>query len=417
MLIGPLAPARADSPVNAQLEALSNDGRWEQILVVTDGLKPLPADLEPYRDRAERELRNLTAFLRLRNAVKRKDYGTALLVGQRIEDDSVYAARTRRYLAKARRHYGEKAVGIARLHPDRAAAELELVLQIDPDNKAVKRELARLERQQEHALKATTRGAQGEEAPAQAVAELEFAEEDSVVAEVDNETEEISTPRAGPSADGTESLSLEELTREIHIKKEVHEIHRVDRLDGPSLETYLAADAAMADMDTPKAAALFDEVTRHNPSFAAAHLRLGLARYATGDMVGASAAFTTYLDLVPDDPRASQLHTFIAQHSGADGGAVAPRNAARALLTEAHKSLAAGNPEGALAWLLRATQRDPSFPEPYLQLGLLQERNGRRDLAVAAYETYLGLAPDGAHAPAVRETLTRLNSITRSDVF
>jgi predicted TPR repeat methyltransferase len=80
-------------------------------------------------------------------------------------------------------------------------------------------------------------------------------------------------------------------------------------------------------------------------------------------------------------------------------------------------ALAAGNTEGAPAWLRRATDKDPTFAQLYLQIGLIQERSGRTEPAIAAYRMYLELAPDGTYSDALRQSLQRLTPVTRSDGF
>jgi tetratricopeptide (TPR) repeat protein len=55
-----------------------------------------------------------------------------------------------------------------------------------------------------------------------------------------------------------------------------------------------------------------------------------------------------------------------------------------------------GEYEGAVADLSRASELDPSWPDPYLQRGLLYRFNGRPAEARADLLRYIELAPEGA---------------------
>ena len=54
------------------------------------------------------------------------------------------------------------------------------------------------------------------------------------------------------------------------------------------------------------------------------------------------------------------------------------------------------------------TQRNPEDAEGFFQLGRLAQEEGRVQLAILSYQTYLRLAPDGASADAVRQQLRML---------
>lgn len=405
----PRAATAGDPPLQALLSDLSHKGRWEQILVATDSLQPLPAGCQPYRERAERESQNLAAFLRLRNAVKRKDYGTALVVANQIGPDSVYAERARGYLESARARFGADTVKSARRHPTRALLVLNLGLAVAPNDATIKRELKGLG----HALRRASRRA--------VLDALASANREAQGASAHIQRDKPSAPRpahgdakAVLATGSAESISIDDLDLEPSTEPSAPD---VVELDSKTAELYSQADSAMDRIDTEHAAELFAAVVERQPRFAPAQLRLGLARYANRDLRGASVAFSAYLDLMPDDPRAAKLHEFIAQQKLGEATDLPPRQAAEDLLKEAHRALSAGNTEGAVTWLVRASEKDPTFAEPYLQLGLIQERSGHRDLARDAYQTYLSLEPDGGYAEAVRATLERLNSVTRSDVF
>lgn len=67
-----------------------------------------------------------------------------------------------------------------------------------------------------------------------------------------------------------------------------------------------------------------------------------------------------------------------------------------------------GEVEAALADLTRAAELDPTWPEPYLQRGILLRFNGSPAAARADLERYLELAPEGAWRDEVARMLAAL---------
>jgi tetratricopeptide (TPR) repeat protein len=74
----------------------------------------------------------------------------------------------------------------------------------------------------------------------------------------------------------------------------------------------------------------------------------------------------------------------------------------------AHAYYARGNFPSALEWATRAVTVDPTDAEAYVIIGNGERFAGRAPEAVAAYRTYLSLAPRGWHARKVRAALAQL---------
>ena len=70
----------------------------------------------------------------------------------------------------------------------------------------------------------------------------------------------------------------------------------------------------------------------------------------------------------------------------------------------------AGKQELADEFYVKATQVDPEFALAHLQVGMTRARLEDREGAIAAFERYLELEPDGAQAVAVQEILDQLRN-------
>src|SRR6185436_16234401 len=73
-----------------------------------------------------------------------------------------------------------------------------------------------------------------------------------------------------------------------------------------------------------------------------------------------------------------------------------PRSA-DAMVLLARADLLAGRPTETLQLAHRAVTANPRHADAYLLIGTVQQTEGRRNEARSAYETYLQLAPLGAH--------------------
>ena len=70
----------------------------------------------------------------------------------------------------------------------------------------------------------------------------------------------------------------------------------------------------------------------------------------------------------------------------------------------------AGNVELADEFYAKAAEADPEFAPAHLQIGMARARQEDRDGAIAAFERYLELEPDGAQAVMVQEILDQLRN-------
>jgi Flp pilus assembly protein TadD len=84
-----------------------------------------------------------------------------------------------------------------------------------------------------------------------------------------------------------------------------------------------------------------------------------------------------------------------------------PRSA-DAMVLLARADLLAGRPAETLQLAHRAVSANPRHADAYLLIGTVQQVEGRRSEARSAYETYLQLAPLGAHATDVKAILRTL---------
>jgi hypothetical protein len=81
---------------------------------------------------------------------------------------------------------------------------------------------------------------------------------------------------------------------------------------------------------------------------------------------------------------------------------------ADALVLLAHANFLAGRQGETLRLAQRAVEMDPRSAEAYLLIGNVQQSTGNTPRARRAYESYLQLAPHGAHASEVRAVLATL---------
>lgn len=179
-----------------------------------------------------------------------------------------------------------------------------------------------------------------------------------------------------------------------------------------------AREQARDDASREKAAELYRETIKLRPSHAAAHL--GLARLlldlnkfndALDEIDAARRSRAVY-------PEASAVEGRIHREAGSDAEAI--RSFRRAIREaggfqpEAHVGLARvledkGQFAEAVVELRKALdQLSDSEPVIYQMLGAAYERLEKPKEAIAAYEKYLQLAPNGSYAAAIRSILDQL---------
>jgi tetratricopeptide (TPR) repeat protein len=179
-----------------------------------------------------------------------------------------------------------------------------------------------------------------------------------------------------------------------------------------------AREQARDDASRQEAAELYRDAIKLRPSHAAAHL--GLARVlldlnqfneALGEIDEARKARAVY-------PEASAVEGRIQREAGSDAQAIAAfRRSIReagGFQPEAHVGLARvledkGQFAEAVVELRKALdQLSDSEPIIYQMLGAAYEKLEKPKQAVAAYEKYLQLAPNGSYAAAIRSILDQL---------
>jgi tetratricopeptide (TPR) repeat protein len=380
--------AHATTPkLTSHLDYLCKHGRWEQVIETVDRAGAGDPDLTPYKERASRELPNLYRFLRVRNAYKRGDNGTAILIARDIEPSSVYRPRADDLVKKATKRYGAAETKRAAASTDRSASRVQLALVLDlrPGYAPAEAALA--------ALDDTRAVSPAPEAEIPKVAPPTPATQEKPKEKVKEKPNEEPDERPDPT--------------EVPVRTEVVSVDELASPPAPSAAVAgLVRDARSAadKRDYSRAAELLGSAIETDPGFAPAHHYLGAVHRARGDQAAAVAAFETFLRLAPGDPKAAQTLAYVRDHTKVISG----EPNARECMDEAGKAAADGNLEGAIGWLERATETDEKLPEAWLQLGIILERVERKAPARQAYENYLSLAPDGPFALNAQAGVDRL---------
>ena len=132
--------------IEKEINSLFRNGRWEQAIVLLNSTireeGPTDTRLMEWRSTALRERENLYLFLRIRNAFKRQDYATTLLLEGEVDEDSVYRNRTSKFATKARKRLSvEPLQKIKKDFKDddhvMAIAFLDLYTELVPPNKQI----------------------------------------------------------------------------------------------------------------------------------------------------------------------------------------------------------------------------------------------------------------------------------------
>lgn len=179
-----------------------------------------------------------------------------------------------------------------------------------------------------------------------------------------------------------------------------------------------AREQARDDAAREQAAELYRETIKLRPSNAAAHVGLARVLLDLNQFNDALAAIDAARRARPVYPEASAVEGRIQREAGSDAEAIrsfrrAIREAA-GFQPEAHVGLARvledkGQFAEAVVELRKALdQLSDSEPVIYQMLGAAYERLEKPKEAVAAYEKYLELAPNGSYAAAIRSILEQL---------
>lgn len=180
----------------------------------------------------------------------------------------------------------------------------------------------------------------------------------------------------------------------------------------------VAREQARDDAAREKAADLYRDALKLRPSHAAAHVGLARVLLDLNKFNDALAEIDEARRARPVYPEASAVEGRIQREAGSDAEAIrAFRRSIReagGFQPEAHVGLARvledkGQFAEAIVELRKALdQLSDSEPVIYQMLGAAYERLEKPKEAVAAYEKYLQLAPNGSYAAAIRSILDQL---------
>ena len=179
-----------------------------------------------------------------------------------------------------------------------------------------------------------------------------------------------------------------------------------------------AREKATTDEARAAAAELYRRAITLRPSYAAAHLGLARVLLDQNDYRSALAEIDAARRARPVYPEASAVEGRIQRAAAFENEAIESyRRAireARGFQPEAHTGLAivledkGRLDEAAAEFRTAIAQLSDTEPVLYQLLGALYERQEKYREAVAAYEKYLELAPEGSLAPAVRSVIDQL---------
>lgn len=210
--------------------------------------------------------------------------------------------------------------------------------------------------------------------------------------------------------------------REVNVKL----VKSTDAAELAFQEAETAREQARDDEGRAAAADLYRQALKLRPAFPAA--RVGLARVLMdlNEYQAALAEIAAARRTRPVYPEASAVEGRIYREAAFDGEAIKSFRRAiregRGFQAEAHVGLArlleerGQLPEAIAEYRAALAQLADSEPVIYQLLGSAYEKMQRLKDAVAAYETYLKLAPDGSLAPAVRSILDQLKREADGDI-
>ena len=179
-----------------------------------------------------------------------------------------------------------------------------------------------------------------------------------------------------------------------------------------------AREEARDDATRENAADLYREALKNSPANAAAHVGLARVLFDLNKFKEAHAEIDAARRSRPVYPEASAVEGRIYREEGFTDDAVRSFRRsireANGFQPEAHVGLARvledkGDSAAAILELRKALgQLDDSEPVIYQMLGAAYEKVNKPKDAVAAYEKYLQLAPNGSYAAAIRSILNQL---------
>jgi tetratricopeptide (TPR) repeat protein len=181
-----------------------------------------------------------------------------------------------------------------------------------------------------------------------------------------------------------------------------------------------ARETAKDDAGRQAAADLYRQALKLRPAYPAAHLGLARVLSDMNDTNGALAEIEKARANRPAYPEASAVEGRIYRETGQTDEAIGAFNRAireaRGFQPEAHVGIGRvyedkGEYElAAREFKIAIDQLFDTEPIIYQLLGAAYEKAGKNQEAIAAYENYLRLAPNGSQASAVRSIVEQLKS-------
>lgn len=157
-----------------------------------------------------------------------------------------------------------------------------------------------------------------------------------------------------------------------------------------------------------------EETIRLDPDLAEAHYNLGNVYMRLGKYGRAIPAYRAAIRLKPDNAPPDSLVSAANAHQGAHTVAVARHQSALRHASLATAYFEAGRSKEAISEYERALKLEPAFADVQYNLGILYEKAGKLDLAIAHLKAYTALAvQDPARAAQVAEAEARLERLER----
>ena len=179
-------------------------------------------------------------------------------------------------------------------------------------------------------------------------------------------------------------------------------------------------ETARDDEARQKAADLYRQTLKLRPAFPAAHVGLARVLLDLNDTNGALAEIDSARRYRANYPEASAVEGRIYRETGQTDEAIGAFNRAiresHGFQPEAHVGIGRVYEEkgqydlAAREFQIAINQLSDTEPIIYQLLGAAYEKSGNNKEAIAAYENYLRLAPNGSLAPAVRSILDQLKT-------
>ena len=179
-----------------------------------------------------------------------------------------------------------------------------------------------------------------------------------------------------------------------------------------------ARETAKDDQSRHRSVDLYRQALRLRPAFPSAHVGLARVLMELNDSDGALAGIEAARRDKPVYPEASAVEGRIYRETGQTVEAIGSFNRAlresHGFQPEAHVGIGRVYEEkgqyelAAREYQIAIDQLSDTEPIIYQLLGAAHEKSGNNKEAIAAYERYLRLAPNGSLAPAVRSIVEQL---------